>query len=489
MDSANTSYSPTSPSYIPASPSYLPSSPVYSPTAYSYSPTTPDYSSSTPRYSPTIHYSSYYHTSPSYSPPRELCPRFPEERETRSLDARFDQSPDLKKILDYYVDSKPSLDIVQQMSTRVTDTKHVDTSVNNKELWGVYSQITPSVVSVSSFLGVERRIDCSGLIIDWNSSDNEATILTSAKILWKEKDSTLEFSIIVRMTDGTLLLAKEDYVDYYHNVLTLKVKSTIESKVFDLRSSQAEIVEGMNVIALGRNFDTCALVDNNGDLNLEYPNFGCGELLKSTCATAAGCEGGPLVTGTGHVVGIIMDCSHYLPTAIILAFLETWKSYRTVIWPWFGISVVDLNQLSYQVWEKLNMSPAGSYVVVKEVSKGSLADENDVHPGDLVATCNGIPIRSSKQYYQILSDTSQAMSCGNWGGQSFTVVITPYDRRTDSISIEADKVSVDDKRFNECWPKVIADDQINIKGKLKNSGHRSQYRSTYQPTSPGYSPC
>lgn len=29
--------------------------------------------------------------------------------------------------------------------------------------------------------------------------------------------------------------------------------------------------------------------------------------------------------------------------------------------------MVDLDQLSYQVWEKLNISPAGSYVVVEEV--------------------------------------------------------------------------------------------------------------------------
>ncbi|KAL8106272.1 hypothetical protein AgCh_029891 [Apium graveolens] len=324
MDSSYPSYSRTSPSYTPSSPVYSHTSPTYTPLGGYYVP--------------------------------ELCLRFPEERETRSLDARFDQSPGLKKILDYYVDAKPSLDIGCQMSTR----------------------------------GVERKIDCSGLIIDWSSSENEATILTSAKLLWNEKDSTFEFSRIVRMTDGTLLLAKEDYVDYYHNVLTMKVKSTVEQK--------------------------------------------------------------------------------------------------SVVWPWFRISVVDLDQLSYQVWEKLNISPAESYVVVKEVSEGSLADKNDVRPGDLVATCNGILIQSSKQYYRILSETSQAMTCGNWGGQSFKVVIKPYDRRTDNISIEADKVSVDDKRFNECWPKITAYDWISEEGKLRNPEHWDRYHR-YHPTEPTYTPC
>ncbi|KAK1381400.1 hypothetical protein POM88_028144 [Heracleum sosnowskyi] len=460
------SYSPTSPSYFPGCPSYSPGGPAYSPGSPAYSPTSPSYSPASPSYSPTAFiYSPSVYGHPYQPSLPEFCLRFPEERETRSLDARFDQSPNLKKILDHYVDANPSVKIASQLSTQ--DIKHVDTSINNKEMWGVYSKITPSVVSVSSFLGVERKIDCSGLIIDWNSSENEATILTSAKLLWNEKDSPLEFHLIVRMLDGTLLLAKEDYVDYYHNLLTLKVNSTVELKVLDLRSRQADIVEGMNVIALGRNFDTRSLLDFSGKIYLEYPHCGCDEILRSTFQKTKDCEGGPVVTDTGYVVGINLNSGHPLPTPVILTCLEMWKSFRSVLRPWFGMSVVDVDQLSYQMWEKLNLSPTGSHVVVKEVSKGSVADRNDVRVGDLVATCNGILIRSAKQYYQLLSETSHAMTCGNSGGQSFTVVIKPYDRRTDNISIEPDKVSVDDKRFNECWPQVAAN-EWNKKGLLRN---------------------
>ena len=46
-----------------------------------------------------------------------------------------------------------------------------------------------------SIVGVERKIDCSGLIIDWNSIENEATVLTSAKLLWSPKDTSLEFHV------------------------------------------------------------------------------------------------------------------------------------------------------------------------------------------------------------------------------------------------------------------------------------------------------
>lgn len=97
--------------------------------------------------------------------------------------------------------------------------------------------------------------------------------------------SVTSFQLIVRLTDGTLLLAKEDYVDYYHNLLTLKVNSTVELKVLDLRSKQADIVEGMNVTALGRNFDTLSLLDFSGKLYLEFPHCGCNEILRSTLRT------------------------------------------------------------------------------------------------------------------------------------------------------------------------------------------------------------
>lgn len=88
------------------------------------------------------------------------------------------------------------------------------------------------------------------------------------------------------MVDGTLLLAKEDRVDYYYNLLTLKVKSTFERSALDLESRQADIVEGMDVIALGRSFNDYSLCEYSGELYLEYPNFGCNELLTSTCRTS-----------------------------------------------------------------------------------------------------------------------------------------------------------------------------------------------------------
>lgn len=84
------------------------------------------------------------------------------------------------------------------------------------------------------------------------------------------------------MEDGSLHLAKEDQVDYYHNLLTLKVKSLEPLKVLDLRCHDG-IVEGTSVIVLGRSFCAYMLCDYPGEIYEENPHFGCEELLRSTC--------------------------------------------------------------------------------------------------------------------------------------------------------------------------------------------------------------
>lgn len=400
--------------------------------------------------------------SPSPRPSPDLRPRF--ARSPPCLSHHEQHEPG--SIPEYKPRTRFSSQRFLEFSPDLTNSDHVHTSVRS----GV-SDIAPSVVSVSSFLGVTKLFDCSGLIIDWNSCNNETTILTSAKLLWRPKNSGFETHLIVRLGDGTLLLATEDYVDFYHSLLTLKVQSATELKVVDLTAKQADIVDGMNVCALGRSFYTCSLIDSPRELHLEDPLFGCDDLLRSTCSASGICEGGPLISDAGFVVGMNFIgkcvCAHLLPTPIILNCLEMWRSYSTIVRPLPGISVVDVYPVPFEIWERFQISPEHPYVAVKEVYKGSLADMNDVRSGDLVATCNGVLIKSAKQYYELVSETSRAVtSCGDSGQQSLTVVINPCDGRNDSISIKADNVSVNDSRFHDCWPRVEDDGWSRLKLKL-----------------------
>ncbi|KAK1381432.1 hypothetical protein POM88_028176 [Heracleum sosnowskyi] len=416
------------------------------------------YSSGVPTYDPQCCYSSrpsimVYQTT-GYKP--ELCPRFPQQRETLSLDAGFAQTPVLQELLYYRDHIVYPVDIHYEMENLGLDPS--TTGLNNKDLGIVSSKIAPSVVAVSSFLRSKRKINCSGLIIHWSSSEKEATILTSAKLLYHPKDSKVEFHLIVRMADGTLLLAKEEHVDYYYNILTLKVKPIVEPEVVDLRSRQVDVVDGMKVISLGRSFFTSTLYDSSGKLYDYPPYFGCCELLTSDCGIPEIGEGGPLVTDTGYVVGINFfgqyQRAHPLPTPTILSCLEMWKSFSTILRPWFGIRVLDVKQFCNLVStpeKKVDASDRDLYVFVEEVYEGSVAHKHSIKSRDIVATLNGTQIETAKQYSQLLSEASRAATACD-SGHHLMAVINPFDRPTDDIIIEADYISVDDKRFSTCWP-------------------------------------
>lgn len=87
------------------------------------------------------------------------------------------------------------------------------------------------------------------------------------------------------MANGQLFLAREDHVDFYNNILTLKIKSEAELKVAELRG---DIVPegGMRVVAVGRTFYTYSFIDYEGELYQGYPDFGSHELVRSSCSTS-----------------------------------------------------------------------------------------------------------------------------------------------------------------------------------------------------------
>ncbi|KAK1381426.1 hypothetical protein POM88_028170 [Heracleum sosnowskyi] len=385
----------------------------------------------------------------------ELCPRFPEQRETLSLDAGFAQTRVLKELLCYQDFIAYPVHIADEM-----DNFGLDLGV-------VSSKIAPSVVAVSSFFGTKKKFDCSGLVIHWSSSEKEATILTSAKLLYYPKDSGVEFHLIVRMADGTLLLAKEEHVDYYYNLLTLKVKPIVEPEVVDLRSRQTDAVDGMKVISLARSFFTSTLYDSSGKLNECLPYFGCCELLTADCGIREIGEGGPLVTDARYVVGInffgYSQCVHPLPTPTILSCLEMWKSFSTVVRPWFGIRVFDVIQRCKQLsvpGNEVDASNRDLYVFVQKVYEGSVAHKNNIKSRDIVATLNRTKIETVKQYSQLFSEASRAATACD-SGHRLMAVINPVDRPTDDVIIEADYLSVDDKRFSSCWPVFDGHDWVN----------------------------
>ncbi|KAK1380450.1 hypothetical protein POM88_027194 [Heracleum sosnowskyi] len=387
--------------------------------------------------------------------PLVMHPHFPELRETLSLEDGFAQTRVLGSIFDYY--NGQSHDCCANMRPELV---RADTRAKKEELWKAYRSIAPSVVSVASFVGVQRKIECSGLITDWSSRDNEATILCSAKILWSPKDfPPPEFHIIVRLANGTLLLAKEHNVDYYLNLVTLKVHSTVELKAANLLPTEI-VEEEMDLYAVGRSFFTHTLSDYcvPGKLYLDQPLFGCNELLTTTCRAYTICEGGPLIGITGNVIGIgfhdNVDCIHLLPIAVILRYLQLQGYSSRIVRPWFGMTVVDGAQ--YRPRERENQHP-DSVVIVEKAPRGFVAEKSGVRPGDLVVSLDGTEICSVEQFLELISETTYSVAAigPKICEESFAVVIKRRDPRSgDDITFEPEFVSVEDKRLSSIWQGV-----------------------------------
>ncbi|KAK1402573.1 hypothetical protein POM88_002178 [Heracleum sosnowskyi] len=321
------------------------------------------------------------------------------------------------------------------------------------EMSSAIRRISPSVVSVSYFTDVQRTVDCSGIIIDWDDAHGQATILTSAKLM-RSPAKRGDYYIVVRLANGKILLAEEHFVDYYHNIAIFKVSSDVKLKPAELDSPPLETLEGVEVVALGRNFHNCKLSESSGLIRLDYPYFGCEFLSSSTCSSTQASEGGPLITKTGHVCGInFFDDHQYvhpLPTtSVINSCKKKWSSNGIVVQPWFGLSVIDISELPRDELETAPVCYGNSSSVGNLVYEGSPADKVGVRPGDSIVALRGFTVSSASQYTEALSVVFDELHpyCP---GQTPDIMLF-VKGNTGSKAVHAEILRVDDRRFCYCW--------------------------------------
>ncbi|KAK2377572.1 putative protease Do [Trifolium repens] len=376
-----------------------------------------------------------------------------ENRSREKLIYRSDET--LKKFLPTYLSSMekhyespaPAVQDIWKLSPRDLHRTWEEASYNDDRLKSAIRELAPSVVSVSYFTGFQRKVDCSGFIIDWDDSKGIATLLTSAK-LTRSPSKRGNYYIIVRLANGKMLLAEEDYVDYYHNIVTFKVNSDAKLRPLNL-SPPLPIQQDIEVVALARNFCTCKLSESCGLLRGDYPYFGCEQLLSSTCSSGQAGEGGPLITKAGQIIGInFFDGHRYvhpLPTSVIRLCLENWKSHGIVMQPWLGFTAIDISNLPFDTYE-FNYD---SSLVVKEVYKGSPADKVGVRSGDSINAVNGWELSSVglQKYSELLNEASDKLSACRPNQTDRMVFV----RVNGNKLVHAENLSVNHKNFCSCW--------------------------------------
>ncbi|XP_010685117.2 uncharacterized protein LOC104899600 [Beta vulgaris subsp. vulgaris] len=376
----------------------------------------------------------------------------------------------LHKIRDHY--ALPSTDFIRELGP-ADFAKKLKTKDDgwDEAILGIAS----SVVAVSIFTGVKRLIDCSGLIIGWDACKGEATILTSARLL-KMPDARKNYYVAVRFVNGMIEVGEEDFVDFYHNLMTVKVKCLTNVKAVSIDTAQ-EVEDGTEVVSVGRGF-LGTLVEGRGILHKEYPYFGCQELWGSNCqgstwVTTEVSEGGPLITKDGHVCGIaFFDRHRYasrLPHDIITSCLRFFETNGRVVIPWFGIAVIDSNKLPREKLEKLEIfqmtfdekTPYQNHVIVKEVYDNSPAKKLELRPGDIVRSHGGCAVSSSLEFLELLhkmfedfnANSSSKISDEECDFIREIKVVTSRYGCDEEVTLKVDSVEASDKKFFTCWPE------------------------------------
>ncbi|KAK9665037.1 hypothetical protein RND81_14G086200 [Saponaria officinalis] len=363
-------------------------------------------------------------------------------------DSDYDPVPDrLSSILEYYKKLVPTP--LTNLSPGSAPSRHF----NNRYF---SENIRRSVVAVSVFQGVQRKIDCSGIIID-----DTGLVLTSAKLVrFPENAPRSDYLVIVRLFNGELLVAKEWHVDFWRNIAVLKVVPTLPLQAVKLRDSNS-LRTGSEIFVLGRDFLT-TLRQGSGLLLNHPPCFGCDELLSSTCQTHVNCEGGLVICASDDIVGVNFiggdGYSHILPANAIFITLPHKYWNHGIIHPWSGITVIQTDQLSMDVLDFMNISSSDDkQLFVKEVYPGSLADKLQVRPGDSVISINGRRIGSAKEYLEevflhtlIVRDVSGVLP-RNLNLPSVKLMI---QKRSDGeiVTVDGNMLMSDDIRFCTCWP-------------------------------------
>ncbi|XP_071691492.1 putative protease Do-like 14 isoform X2 [Rutidosis leptorrhynchoides] len=254
----------------------------------------------------------------------------------------------------------------------------------------------------------------SGTIIDPNG-----TILTCAHLFSSQdgKEVALNGKVNVTLQDGRSFVGTILNTDIHYDVALVKIDATTPFPAAKLGSS-CKLRPGDSVLALGsplglKNTVTAGIVSC---VNRESYVIGLGGMLRhyiqTDCALYHGNSGGPLVNLYGEVIGVnVMGCHHgdynfAVPVDSILKIMDQFKKNGTVIRPWLGMKMVDLDEIriSQLIYRNPKFPSVTKGVLVVMVVPGSPADVAGICPGDVVVKFQGKSVGSISQITTLMGD-------------------------------------------------------------------------------------
>jgi len=188
--------------------------------------------------------------------------------------------------------------------------------------------LSQTIVSLASFNGNTRWFACSGILVEY---DLHKSVLTSASLVWSSNDENTivdNLQIEVRLPNGQCVKGTLQYCNLHYNI------AVVNNMVFpDFCAANLyhpmEIQTASEVVAVGRLFSTGRLTATRGIITDKQCNFGCNELMISTCKITKAGIGGPVVDFSGNFIGMNFydeEETPFLPRNVIL---ECRKQFET----------------------------------------------------------------------------------------------------------------------------------------------------------------
>uniref|UniRef100_A0A0A9CVD2 Uncharacterized protein n=1 Tax=Arundo donax TaxID=35708 RepID=A0A0A9CVD2_ARUDO len=168
----------------------------------------------------------------------------------------------------------------------------------------VASNISRSVVSLASFKGEERFFACTGIFIDFDESTSR--VLTSASLVRTSDDEnktadSLKIQVYLpnkQLAVGTLL-----HCNFSYNIAVVSIANFRCLRAAEFHNA-VQIKPQMEVVAIGRGFESGKLMATSGIVVDKESKLDCGELMITTCKITKAAIGGPLVDFDGNFVGM-----------------------------------------------------------------------------------------------------------------------------------------------------------------------------------------
>uniref|UniRef100_K3YN17 Uncharacterized protein n=1 Tax=Setaria italica TaxID=4555 RepID=K3YN17_SETIT len=194
----------------------------------------------------------------------------------------------------------------------------------------VASGISRSVVSLASFKGEERFFACTGIFIGFNESTSR--VLTSASLVrtsadeYKIADNLKQIKVYLpnkQVAEGTL-----QHYNLSYNIAVVSVMGFRCLRTAEFNNRQIE--PHMEVVAVGRIFESGKLMATSGKVADKEGNLDCKELMISTCKVTKAGIGGPLIDFDGNFIGMNFhgkEETHYLPRSIVLERLRLFERW------------------------------------------------------------------------------------------------------------------------------------------------------------------